>query len=118
MAKVSSRTVRVTDILEDVAQSEFLEVAKRLALTSIEGGWFSLLTPGDGKPIISFASQFDGFAGTITLLSEKHKAQALESHDTEWRFDDKFTGITVLCSLTEPDLEYDYNCLLLFYMVL
>jgi hypothetical protein len=118
MAKVSSRTVRVTDIPEDVAQSEFLEVAKRLASTSIEGGWFSSLTPGDGKPIISFASQFDGFAGTITLPSEKHKAQALESHDTEWRFDDKFTGITVLCSPTEPDLEYDYNCLPLFYMVL
>jgi hypothetical protein len=73
MAKVSSRTVRVTDIPEDVAQSEFLEVAKRLASTSIEGGWFSSLTPGDGKPIISFASQFDGFAGTITLRSTKRR---------------------------------------------
>ncbi|KAE9380791.1 hypothetical protein N431DRAFT_459708 [Stipitochalara longipes BDJ] len=105
MSKVSSRTVRVTDIPEDVAQSEFLEVAKRLASTSIEGGWFSSSTPGDTKPTISFASQFDGFAGTITLPSEKHKVQALEKHDTEWRFDDKFNGITVLCSPTESDLD-------------
>jgi hypothetical protein len=53
----------------------------------------------------SFAQQFDGYVGTITLPSEKHKVEALETHATEWRFDDIFNGVTVLFSPPEPDIE-------------
>jgi hypothetical protein len=111
MARGSSRTVRVTEIPSQIEPSEFLTVAKRLASTSIDGGWFSSPTLGDDKPVISCASQFDGYVGTITLPSEKHKTQALASHDTQWRFDDRFDGITVLCSPTDADIEYDCACL-------
>ena len=108
MSKVSSTTVRVMEIPSDVEQSEFATVAKLLTSRSLAGGWFSSSKSGDDKPVISFATQYDGHAGTITLPSEKHKKLALVSHATQWKFDDGFQGITVLCSPVDSDLEYDY----------
>jgi hypothetical protein len=106
MAKVSSRTVRVLEIPEEVEKSEFLAVARRLSSKDVGGGWLSKVQPGDEKPVTSFAQQFDGHVGTITLPSQMHKAEALENHATEWRFDDIFNGVTVLFSPPEPDIEY------------
>jgi hypothetical protein len=106
MAKVSSRTVRVLEIPQEVEKSDFLAVAKRLSSKDVGGGWLSKVQPGDEKPVTSFAQQFEGHVGTITLPSEKHKVEALENHGTEWRFDDIFNGVTVLFSPPEPDIEY------------
>lgn len=108
MSKVSSTTVRVMEIPSDVDQSEFATVAKLLTSTSLAGGWFSSSKPGDDKPVISFATQYDGHAGTITLPSAEHKKLALVNHGTQWKFDDEFHGITILCSPVDSDLEYDY----------
>jgi hypothetical protein len=108
MSKVSSTTVRVMEIPSDVEQSEFAIVAKLLTSKSLAGGWFSSSKLGDDKPVISFATQYDGHAGTITLPSEEHKKLALVSHGTQWTLDDEFHGITVLCSPVDFDLEYDY----------
>lgn len=107
MAKVSSRTVRVLEIPQDVERDEFLAIARRLSSKEVGGGWLSKVRRGNEKPVISFAPQFDGCAGTITLPSENHKAEALANHSTEWRFDDVFNGITVLYSPAEPDIEYN-----------
>jgi hypothetical protein len=106
MATVSSRTVRVLEIPQEVEESEFLAVARRLSSKDIEGGWLSKLQPGDENPVTSFATQYDGHVGTISLPSEKHKVEALDNHATYWRFDDKFNGVTVLVSPPEPDVEY------------
>lgn len=109
MAKISSSTVRALGIPLQVDEPEFLIVAKRLA-SRIQGGGlfsFSAATPGDDNPVISFAEQFEGHTGTITLPSEKHKTQALAIHDTPWRFDDKFDGVTVLYSPKDSDVEYE-----------
>ncbi|KAH8796956.1 hypothetical protein F5882DRAFT_476629 [Hyaloscypha sp. PMI_1271] len=105
MSKVSSTTVRVMEIPSDVEQSEFATVAKLLTSRSLAGGWFSSSKSGDDKPVISFATQYDGHAGTITLPSEKHKKLALVSHATQWKFDDGFQGITVLSSPVDSDLD-------------
>jgi hypothetical protein len=105
MAKVSSRTVRVLEIPQEANKNDFLSVARRLSSKDVGGGWFSKVQPGDEKPVTSFAQQFDGHVGTITLPSQMHKAEALENHATEWRFDDIFNGVTVLFSPPEPDIE-------------
>jgi hypothetical protein len=106
MAKLSSTTVRVLEIPQEVEESEFLAVAKRLSSKDLEGGWLSKAQHRDENPVTSFATQYDGHVGTITLPSEKHKAEALGGHATDWRFDDKFNGVTVLFSPPEPDVEY------------
>jgi hypothetical protein len=106
MAKVSSKTVRILEIPQEVEQSEFHLVAKHLSSKSIGGGWFRSNTPGDENPRTSFASQFEGHVATITLNSEKHKTEVLRYHGTKWRFDDKFDGATVLYSPQDPDIEY------------
>jgi hypothetical protein len=110
MAKVSSSTVRALEIPLQVDELEFFIVAKCLASRSIQGGGllsFSAAIPGDDNPVISFAEQFERHTGTITLPSEKHKTQALASHDTQWRFDDKFDGVTVPYSPKDSDIEYE-----------
>lgn len=106
MASVSSKTVRVLEIPQEVEKSEFLAAARRLSSKDFEGGWLSKVQPGDENPVTSFARQYDGHVGTITLPSEKHKVEALDNHATDWRFDDKFNGVTVLFSPQEPDVEY------------
>lgn len=106
MAKVSLKTVRILEIPQEVEQSEFYLVANRLSSKSIDGGWLRSNIPGDENPRTSFASQFGGHVATITLNSEKHKTEALVYHGTEWRFDDKFDGATVLYSPQDPDIEY------------
>jgi hypothetical protein len=116
MAKVSSKTVRVTEISPSITQPEFLAIAKGLASEPIEAGWFSAATPGHDNPVISLASQFEGQVGTISLPSEKHKTRALISHGSEWRVDDKFNGVTVLYSPANPDLEYNYSYLRVYKM--
>ena len=106
MAKVSAKTVRVLEIPQEAEKGAFLSIARRLSAKDVGGGWLSKVQLGDEKPVTSFARQFDGHVGTITLPSEKHKAEALETHGTEWRFDDIFNGVTVLYSPPEPDIEY------------
>jgi hypothetical protein len=106
MATVSSRTVRVLEIPQEVEESEFLAVARHLSSKDVGGGWLSKAQPGDENPETSFATQYDGYVGTISLPSEKHKLEALDKHATNWRFDDKFNGVTVLASPPEPDVEY------------
>jgi hypothetical protein len=49
MAKVTSRTVRVTEITLNVDEDRFREVAKRLS-QSIEGRWPFSSQPGDPNP--------------------------------------------------------------------
>lgn len=105
MAKVSSRTVRVLEIPQEVEREEFMTMARRLSSKEIGGGWLSKVLRGNENPAISFAPQFDGYTGTITLPSENHKAEALANHATEWRFDDIFNGVTVLFSPSKPDIE-------------
>lgn len=109
MAKVSSKTVRVLEIAPEVEHSQFLAVAKRLGSQGFDRGWFASSTQIDENPVISFALQFEEHIGTITLTSEKHKAEVLANHGTRWRFDDKFDGVTVLFSPQVPDIEYVYN---------
>jgi hypothetical protein len=109
MAKVASRTIRVLEIPQVVEKSEFLAVARDLSSKEFGAGWLSKFEPGDDNPVTSFAPQYDGYCGTITLPSEKHKAEALEKHTKEWRFDDEFNGVTVLFSPSDPDIEYNYQ---------
>lgn len=106
MATVTSRTVRVLGIPQEVKEGEFLAVARSLSSKDV-GGWLSRVQTGDENPAISFATQYDGHVGTISLPSEKHKVKALDNHATYWRFDDKFNGVTVLVSPLQPDVEYD-----------
>jgi hypothetical protein len=107
MTTVSSRSVRVTNIPPEVDETQFVEAANILSEQSISAGLFSSGSQCKShvKQSTSFASQFESFVGTITLPSEKHKITALKSHDTEWTFDDKFNGITVLKCPKEPDVE-------------
>lgn len=105
MVKVASRTVRVTGIPRDVGEKAFREVAERLCSKTIKTGVFSTAIPGYNNPVSSFASQFEGNVGTITLPSEKHKDEALGCRGIPWKLDDKFDGLTILCSPHEPDLE-------------
>lgn len=104
--KVTLRTVRVLEIPPEVEKNEFLRIAKGLSLKDVRGGWISKVLQGDDNPITSFATQFDGHVGTITLPSKKHKIEALTNHGTKWRFDDLFNGVTILFSPPEPDIEY------------
>lgn len=111
MAKVSLRTVRVTEIPLHIERNEFESVAKRIASRAIDGRrWFSPLTPGEDNPAISFATQFNEHVGTITLPSGKHKTQTLDDANSQWRFDDRFNGVTVLSSPPDADLEYGSKC--------
>ncbi|OBT68576.1 hypothetical protein VE03_01776 [Pseudogymnoascus sp. 23342-1-I1] len=105
MATVSTRTVRVLEIPKEVDESEFLAVARSLSSKDVEGGWLSKVQHGDANPVISFATQYDGHVGTISLPSEKHKVRALDHHATYWRFDDKFNGVTVLVSPLDADVD-------------
>jgi len=107
MARVSSRTLRITDIPSDIAEGDFLEVAKQLSSRQSDGRLFSSgrRDKASSSPSISFAPQYESHVGTITLPSEKHKTAALRTHGTKWRFDDVFNGVTVLHCPEEPDLE-------------
>ncbi len=106
MAKVTSRTIRVTDIPLDVNEKDFLKYAQHLGSKSIDRGLFSSTVQGNPSPTITFSPQFDGHIGTITLPSEKHKIVALKNNNTQWRLDDIFNGVTILFCPKEPDLEY------------
>lgn len=106
MATVSKKTIRVLEISQEVEEDEFLAVARRLTSEAVKGGWFSRVQTGNEDPVTSFATQYDGHVGTISLPSEKHKVKALDTHATCWRFDDKFNGVTVLASPLQPDIEY------------
>ena len=108
MAKVSSRTVRVLEIPLETEKSDFLKLAGDLSSKVVGSGWAPpWSTPAtDEKPVTSFAPQYDGYCGTITLPTEKHKSDALENHATVWRFDDVFNGVTVLYCSLEPEIEY------------
>jgi hypothetical protein len=55
---------------------------------------------------VTFAPQFDGHVGAITLPSEKHKLAVLRDNNTQWRLDDVFHSVTVLSCPDKPDLEY------------
>jgi hypothetical protein len=107
MARVSSRTIRVTDIPPEITRNYFLEIAKKLSPRKSDGGLFSSARSDKHppNPSISFAPQYEGYSGTITLPSEKYKTAALRTHGTEWRLDDRFNGVTVLHGPKEPDLE-------------
>jgi len=108
MAKPSSKTVRVRGIPSQIDYAEFLGVAQRLASNTIDGRWLpwpSSTRPGDNNPIISFASQWGEHIGTISLPSEEHKELAMTHHGSQWTFDDKFDGITILKSPEDSDLD-------------
>ena len=103
---MASRTIRVTEIAREVDEWTFLEVAERLSSRDIRRGWFPSAIPGSTNPVNSFAPQFEGSVGTITLPSERHKTKALKNNDTGWIFDDGFNEMTVLySSADEPDIE-------------
>lgn len=106
MAKVASRTVRVTDIPLDVDQSDFYTYAQHLSSMGVNRRIFPSARHTFPNPTVTFAPQFDGHVGTITLPSEKHKLAALRDKNTQWRLDDVFHGVTVLSCPEEPDLEY------------
>jgi len=105
MAKVSERTVRVTDIPFNVQPLEFFNVAKRLSSRNFDRRLLSSAREGNSNPSYTLSTQFDGHVGTITFPSQKHKNAALQEHDTEWTFDDKFSGVTVLASPPGADVE-------------
>jgi hypothetical protein len=105
MAKVASRTVRVTEIPQGTSLEEFRGVVTKLNLRRI-GGPFTTSRHGNSELKFSLATQGDELIGTITLPSEKHKTDALKNHGTEWRLDERFDALTCLFSPREPDLEY------------
>lgn len=106
MAKVSSNSLRVTNIPPQTDKATFIEFAKQYSSKTIERGWLSPSVNGSDNPTVSLSPQFDGHVGTITLPSKEHKEAALKNNDTKWRLDDVFNGITVLSSPKEPDIEY------------
>ena len=106
MAKVASRTVRVTEIPQGTSQEEFRGVVTKLNSRTIGGGPFTTSRHGNSELKFSLATQGDELIGTITLPSEKHKTDALKTHGTKWRLDETFDALTCLFSPREPDLEY------------
>jgi hypothetical protein len=108
MPSHATRSVRVTEIPNNVEEQAFADTVKRLSPFVGKKGLFSassLAATSNRRLLTSLCPQFGEQVGTITLPSVKVKQQALKDHGTDWRFDDIFDGVTILHSSPKADLE-------------
>lgn len=105
MARVTLKTVRVTGMPLDTDLSQLLFLATRLSQQATSRTFW---TSGQISAQLraSLATQNETQTGIITFPSESCKKRALKSHNTKWRLDDEFDGVTVLWCPIDPDLEY------------
>jgi hypothetical protein len=98
MLSRSAKTLRVTAIPSETQEQQFTDFARRLAAVSVNS-----VTP---EIPTSLASQYGEKIGTISLPSTELKKRALaDSQNAEWKLDDDFSNLTILCSPGNADLE-------------
>ncbi|KAH8881985.1 hypothetical protein GQ53DRAFT_465131 [Thozetella sp. PMI_491] len=108
------KTARVTDIPLGVEEGTVAGLARSVAAPDGRG-WAKLLgsftnkaaVPDSSLLIVSLALQLRSQCGTITFPSKQAKKKALRRYpkSTAWNIDDVFSGLTVLHSLADPQLD-------------
>jgi len=88
----------------DTDLSQFVSLATRLSQQATSRTFWTArqISAQFGATL---ATQNETQTGIITFPSKSCKKRALKSHNTTWRFDDEFDGVTVLWSPPDPDLE-------------
>jgi hypothetical protein len=110
MPSQSSRSVRASEVPNNVTRDEFLKAAEKIIAEPVKEKRFSgsatssSSAAADRSVRVSLAPQFGEQFGTITFPSTKYKEKAL-TEKLKWRHDDLFDGITVLHSPPTPNLE-------------
>lgn len=109
MSSHASHTIRVSGIDAGTQSTESLnERCREYADLKPKRALFRARSETQPRPLlVSLARHGDEDMGTITFPSESSKRKALEKLPLAgWKVDDTFTGLTVLYSAPEPDLEY------------
>lgn len=108
----ASHTIRVSGIDPGTQSTEALnEGCREYADLKPKRALFRARPQTQPRPLlVSLARHGDEDIETITFPSESSKRKALEKLPLAgWKVDDTFTGLTVLHSAPEPDLEYGHS---------